>query len=234
MSLSPGTRLGPYEVTGQIGQGGMGEVYRARDPRLEREVAVKVCVGLEKDDPDRLRRFELEARAAGNLNHPNVLAIYDIGYHDETPYIVSELLEGAPLDDRLRDGPLPPHKVVDYAAQIAAGLGAAHAKGIVHRDLKPANLFLTTDGRVKILDFGLAKTAITSVSGDASQADTRVELTQAGMIVGTVSYMSPEQVRSRPLDGRSDLFAFGAVLHEMLTGRSAFRRTTSIETMHAH
>jgi Tol biopolymer transport system component len=209
----------------------MGEVYRARDDRLGREVAVKVIRSTGATDPDRLQRFELEARASGQLNHPNVLAIYDIGTHEGVPYLVSELLEGETIRLRLVDGPIGPSKALAYAAQIAEGLAAAHEKGIVHRDLKPENLFVTRDGRVKILDFGLAKLSHTdSAPQEDSQAPT-ADL--VGPVIGTVSYMSPEQIRGLPVDHRSDIFSFGVVLYEMLTGRRAFRGVSAVETMSA-
>jgi serine/threonine protein kinase/tetratricopeptide (TPR) repeat protein len=207
----------------------MGEVYRAHDTRLGRDVAIKVLPASFSSDRDRLRRFENEARATSALNHPNLLTLHDIGAHDGAPYIVSELLEGQTLRERLALGALPPRKAVDYGTQIAKGLGAAHEKGIVHRDLKPENIFVTDDGRVKILDFGLAK----SQPEDTSELPTRTHGTEAGVILGTVGYMSPEQVQGQLVDHRSDIFAFGAVLHEMLTGARAFHGTSAIETMHA-
>jgi Tol biopolymer transport system component len=232
MTLAPGTVVGPYEITGPLGSGGMGEVYRARDARLAREVALKVLPASFLHDPDRLRRFEQEARAAGQLNHPNIVVVYDTGTHAGAPYVVEELLEGETLRQRLGGGRLPPRKVLDYARQIAQGLAAAHHKGIVHRDLKPENLFVTTEGRLKILDFGLAKLARAEVSAPATQAPTQVE-TGAGVVLGTVGYMSPEQVRGQPADPRSDLFSFGAILYEMLTGRRPFEGPSSVETMNA-
>ena len=233
MPLRPGTRLGPYEILGPIGAGGMGEVYRARDGRLSRDVAVKVLPASLQGDPDRLRRFEQEARATGQLNHPNVLVVFDTGLHDGAPYVVEELLEGETLRQKLSGAPLPARKAVDYARQIAEGLAAAHQKGIVHRDLKPENLFVTGDGRVKILDFGLAKLMSPADLGSAlTEAPTRAE-TGAGVVLGTVGYMSPEQVRGQPTDHRADLFSLGAILYEMLTGRRAFQATSSIETMNA-
>jgi Tol biopolymer transport system component len=234
MSLSPGSRLGPYEIVAPLGAGGMGEVYRAKDTRLQRDVAVKVLPASFSSDADRLRRFEQEARAAGALNHPNILAIFDIGSVEGAPYVVSELLEGESLRQRLSEGPLPPRKVVEYAVQFAQGLAAAHEKGIVHRDLKPENLFVTKDGRIKILDFGLAKlTQKDDAVGDAAVTLTAAVDTQPGVVLGTVGYMSPEQVRGRAADHRSDLFSFGAVLYEMLAGQRAFRGDLSIETMNA-
>jgi Tol biopolymer transport system component len=222
MALSPGTRLGPYEIIAALGAGGMGEVYRARDSRLGRDVAVKVLLSSPSQDQDRLRRFEQEARAAGALNHPNIVALYDVGTYDGAPYLVTELLEGATLRDRLRDGGLPPRKAVEYAVQVAQGLAAAHDKGIVHRDLKPENLFVCRDGRVKILDFGLAKLK-TPETGDATATGLTLDnQTEAGVVMGTAGYMSPEQVRGQKADARSDIFSFGAVLYEMLSGERAF------------
>ncbi len=233
MTLSPGTRLGPYEIASPLGAGGMGEVYRAKDPRLGREVAIKVLPASFSQDPDRLRRFEQEARAAGVLNHPNILAIYDIGTHDGSPYVVSELLEGETLRSRLV-GALSPRKAIDYALQMAHGLAAAHEKGIVHRDLKPENLFVTRDGRLKILDFGLAKlTRLETGRVPLTEVPTLTAGTEPGVVLGTVGYMSPEQVRGHAADHRSDIFAFGSILYEMLTGRRAFRGDSAIETMNA-
>src|SRR5215468_5800712 len=224
MNLTTGTRLGPYEVLSPLGAGGMGEVYRARDTRLGREVAVKVLPAAFSENAERLARFEQEASAAGALNHPNILAIYDVGTDGGgAPYVVSELLEGETLREKMGGGALPQRKAVDYALQIAHGLGAAHAKGIVHRDLKPENLFVTKDGRVKILDFGLAKLTGGGDGGRAqSDAPTRRVNTDPGAVMGTVGYMSPEQVRGQEVDHRSDIFSFGAILYEMLTGRLAF------------
>ena len=209
MTLRAGTSLGPYQILAPIGAGGMGEVYRARDPRLGREVAVKVLPASVSEDPDRLRRFEQEARAAGALNHPNVLAVYDVGTYDGTPYVVSELLEGETLGRRMAGSPLPLRKCLDYAIQIARGLAAAHAKGIVHRDLKPENLFVTDDGRLKILDFGLAKLSRSEPHPHLSEEATlsTPPETTPGTILGTVGYMAPEQVRGLPADHRSDIFA---------------------------
>ena len=201
----------------------MGEVYRAHDARLDREVAIKVLPASYSADPDRLRRFEQEARAAGRLNHPNVMAIYDIGTHEGAPYVVAELLEGATLREKLSTGAIPTRKAVDYALQIARGLGAAHEKGIVHRDLKPENVFVTNDGRVKILDFGLAKLSRPETSSPLTEAPTETRGTEPGSVFGTVGYMSPEQIRGQPADARSDIFAFGAVLYELLSGHRAFR-----------
>src|SRR5262245_59058601 len=232
MALEAGSRLGPYEIVGRLGSGGMGEVYRARDPRLDREVAIKVLPdGVA--DRKHLQRFGQEARAAGALNHPSVLAVYDVGTHEGAPYVVSELLEGHTLKARLEGGALPERKALDLALQIARGLAAAHDKGIVHRDLKPDNVFVTEDGRVKILDFGLAKlTRRESPTGDG-HAHSAEDGTESGTVVGTAGYMSPEQVRGEAVDHRSDIFSFGAVLFEMLSGVRAFRRDSAVETMNA-
>jgi eukaryotic-like serine/threonine-protein kinase len=233
MPLTPGTKLGPYEILGPIGAGGMGEVYRARDARLAREVAVKVLPASFATDPDRLHRFEREARATSQLNHPNILVVYDTGTHDGVPYVVEELLEGATLRDRLGGAALPVRKTLDYARQIAHGLAAAHQKGIVHRDLKPENLFVTGDGRIKILDFGLAKVAEAGTpAAGLTQTPTRAD-TGAGVVLGTAGYMSPEQVRGQPADQRSDIFSLGCILYEMISGRRAFAAPSSIETMNA-
>ena len=229
-----GTKLGPYEILEKIGAGGMGEVYRARDTRLGRDVAVKVLPEGLTTDPNRLKRFEQEARSAGMLNHPNILAIYDIGTHDGTPFVVSELLEGETLRARLGGSALPQRKAVELAIQIAQGLAAAHDKGITHRDLKPENLFITRDGRLKILDFGLAKLTQTDVNESAfTNIPTTPAHTDPGVVLGTAGYMSPEQVRGRSADHRSDLFTFGAILYEMLTGSRAFKRESAVETMNA-
>ncbi len=230
--LEKGVQLGQYTILARIGAGGMGEVYRARDTRLSRDVAIKVLPTFVSDDPDRLRRFEQEARAAAALNHPNILAVYQMGTYDSAPYMVSELLEGATLREQLKRGPLPPRKVIEYGAQIAQGLAAAHEKGIVHRDLKPANLFVTKDGRVKVLDFGLAK--LTQPSGPLdSKAPTVSRATEPGVVMGTVGYMSPEQVSGKAADHRADIFALGCVLYEMMTGKRAFQKATSVDTMSA-
>ncbi len=211
----------------------MGEVYRAKDPRLGRDVAIKVLPASFSSDADRLRRFEQEAKAAGVLNHPNITAVYDIGSHDGAPYVVQELLEGETLRLALASGHLPPRAAIDYATQIAQGLAAAHDKGIVHRDLKPENLFVTKEGRVKILDFGLAKLTEVGQSGGATNLPTVASGTEPGVVMGTLGYMSPEQVKGRPADARSDIFAFGAILYEMLSGKRAFHTDSAGETMAA-
>jgi len=233
MTLPTGARLGPYEILAPLGAGGMGEVYRARDPRLSREVAVKVLPSSFSSDADRVRRFEQEARAAGVLNHPNVTAVYDIGREDESLYVVSELLEGETLRSRLGGGALAPRRATDYALQIAHGLAAAHEKGIVHRDLKPENVFVTKNGRVKILDFGLAKLTQPEAGGPGQTNLPTVAGTEPGVVLGTLGYMSPEQVRGYPTDSRSDIFSFGAILYEMLSGRRAFAGDTAADTMTA-
>ena len=229
-----GTRLGPYQILAPLGAGGMGEVYRARDNRLKREVAIKVLPASFSNDPERLRRFEQEAQAAGSLNHPGITAVYDFGTHEGAPYIVTELLEGETLRARLAAGALPPRKALDYAAQLAKGLAAAHEKGIVHRDLKPENVFVTRDGRVKILDFGLAKLKESEVpEGGQTQLPTAAAGTEPGVVLGTMGYMSPEQVRGHSADRRSDIFSFGAILYEMLSGQRAFRAQTAADTITA-
>src|SRR5215831_12299105 len=208
--IATGALFGPYQIVGLIGAGGMGEVYRARDERLKRDVAIKVLPSAFTENSDRLRRFEQEARAAGGLNHPNILAIHDIGSKDGAPYVVSELLEGDTLRSRLASGALSPRKAIDYAIQVARGLAAAHEKGIVHRDLKPENLFITKDGRVKILDFGLAKvTQPESTAARGSAMPTTPLGTGPGVVMGTAGYMSPEQVRGETTDARSDIFSLG-------------------------
>jgi serine/threonine protein kinase/Tol biopolymer transport system component len=233
VTLTPGARLGPYEILGLLGSGGMGEVYRARDTRLARDVAIKVLPSSFSADLDRLRRFEQEARAAAALNHPNILAVYDIG-SQPAPYIVSELLDGETLADRLTTGqPLPVRKAIDYGIQVANGLAAAHDKGVVHRDLKPGNVFVTSTGRVKILDFGLAKLVESQPVVAGTVIATMAPETGAGVVLGTVGYMAPEQVRGLPVDHRADLFAFGAILYEMLAGHRAFSGDTGAEAMTA-
>ena len=209
----------------------MGEVYRAHDPRLGREVAIKLIPETYATDAGRLHRFEQEARATGQLNHPNVLAVFDVGVHAGAPYIVSELLHGESLRSRLQGSGLPPLKAIDYARQTATGLAAAHDQGIVHRDVKPDNLFITGDGRIKIVDFGIAK--LTRPADDGAPPIGAATDTMAGLVVGTASYMSPEQIRGETVDGRSDIFSLGTTLHEMLTGRPAFTRGTAADTMAA-
>jgi len=234
MPLTAGARLGPYEVTAPLGAGGMGEVYRARDTRLGREVAVKVLPSHLAESAERRDRFEREARAVAALSHPNILALHDVGREGDTAYAVTELLEGATLRERLRDGPLPLRKATEYATQVALGLAAAHAQGIVHRDLKPDNVFVTTDGRVKILDFGLARQVREALaSGSQTSSPTAAPGTEPGALLGTVGYMSPEQARGGEADARSDIFAFGCLLREMLTGRRAFQRDSAAETLAA-
>ncbi|MGA9967076.1 MAG: protein kinase [Terriglobales bacterium] len=233
MALTSGTKLGPYAIQSPLGAGGMGEVYRARDARLNRDVAIKILPASFSSDPDRLQRFAQEARAAAALNHPNILSIHDIGDDRGAPYVVSELLEGETFRDRLRNGPLSSRKAIDYAQQVARGLAAAHEKGIVHRDLKPENIFLTNDGRVKILDFGLAKLTRPEGGETLGDAPTQQVGTDAGTVMGTVGYMAPEQVRGKPADPRSDIFAFGAILYEMLSGKRAFHGDSSADVMSA-
>jgi len=236
MTVGMGAQLGPFEVLAPLGSGGMGEVYRARDSRLGREVAIKVFPAAFSADEDRLRRFEQEARAAGMLNHPNILTIYDIGTHDGYPYIVAELLDGEELRVQMNRGPLPVRQALDYAQQITLGLAAAHEKGITHRDLKPENLYVTADGRVKILDFGLAKLKRQPVHGGVN-SETPTALvsptTNPGTVIGTVGYMSPEQVLGEEADNRADIFAFGLILYEMLAGRPAFEGVSAVAVMSA-
>jgi serine/threonine protein kinase/Tol biopolymer transport system component len=233
MMLVAGTKLGRYEIRSKIGEGGMGEVYLARDTQLGRDVAVKVLPSMYSDDADRLHRFEQEACAASALSHPNILSIYDVGTHDGSPYVVSELLQGQTLRQRISGTTLAQKRAIDYALQITHGLAAAHERGIVHRDLKPDNLFITNDGRVKILDFGIAK--LTQPEGNTSQTDipTRRVDTDPGVVMGTVGYMSPEQIRGKGVDHRSDIFSFGAILYEMLSGHRAFHGESAADTMSA-
>ncbi len=240
MSLAPGTRLGSYEIVGHLGAGGMGEVYRARDQKLNRDVAIKVLPEHLGVDPDALARFEREAQAVGALSHPNILAIHDFGIADvpldaqttKRAYAVTELLEGESLRSKLAHGALPQRKALEYASQIVRGIAAAHQKGIIHRDLKPENLFITDDGRAKILDFGLAKTAGPASGGSLLQTHSNMG-TSPGTVMGTVGYMSPEQVRGLAVDHRTDIFSFGVVLYEMLSGARAFRGDSNVETMNA-
>ena len=233
MTLSAGSKVGPYEILSLLGAGGMGEVYRGRDGALGRDVAVKVLPPAFSSDADRLRRFKQEEQAAASLNHPNILTIYHIGEQDGAPYIVSELLEGESLRQRLQAGGLPVRKTIDYGIQVARGLAAAHDKGIVHRDLKPENIFLTKDGRAKILDFGLAKLTRPEHDGSSPDSQTLTGRSEPGFVLGTAGYMSPEQVRGQIASPASDLFSFGAVLYEALTGRRAFRGDTAADTMSA-
>lgn len=234
MPLTPNTKFGPYEIVSLIGVGGMGEVYRARDTKLGRDVAIKVLPAAFSADVDRLRRFEQEAQAVGALNHPNVLVIYHVETHEGAPYIVSELLEGETLRERMNGKSLPQRKAIDYALQTAHGLAAAHEKGIVHRDLKPENLFVTKDGRVKILDFGLAKlTGAADGTHSQTEVPTRRIDTDPGVVMGTLGYMSPEQLRGRVADHRSDIFSFGAIFYEMLSGKRAFHGESTADTMSA-
>src|SRR5262245_678499 len=233
MVITTGAQLGPYTVISPLGAGGMGEVWLAEDARLIRKVAIKLLPAEFTKDAGRLSRFEQEARATSALNHPNILTVYDIGAHEGAPFIVSELLEGEILRMQLNDRPLPARQALAYAQQITAGLAAAHEKGIVHRDLKPENLFITTDGRVKILDFGLAKLKPTQLGAADSQAPTQKKITDPGTVMGTVGYMSPEQVRGQEADHRADIFSFGVILYEMLSGRRAFSGESAIEVMNA-
>ncbi|MCI0415196.1 serine/threonine protein kinase, partial [bacterium] len=225
--LNNGQRLGPYEILRALGAGGMGEVYRARDPRLGREVAVKILPAEFAVNPERMIRFEQEARSASALNHPNIITIYDIGSINSTAYIVMELVDGKSLRETLAAGPIPLRKTVSIAAQLADGLAKAHAAGIVHRDLKPENIMITKDGYCKILDFGLAK--LTAPADD--QASDLPTQTGPGTILGTIAYMSPEQAGAKPLDFRSDQFSFGSILYEMIAGKRAFSGKTAVETM---
>ena len=234
MTVRPGIRVGPYEIVAQIGAGGMGEVYRARDPRLGRDVAIKVLPAEFAEDPERLKRFEREARATAALSHPNILDVHDVGTHEGLPYLVEELLEGESLKERLERGRLSVPDALRVACEVAKGLAAAHGKGIVHRDLKPGNVFLASDGRVKVLDFGLAKLVGTVPLGEAetlTRAPTAT--TEVGSVVGTVAYMAPEQARGMPVDLRTDVFAFGVVLYEMLVGQRPFVGATGTDVVAA-
>ena len=233
MPLTAGTRLGPYEILSPLGVGGMGEVYLARDTRLQRNVAVKILPASLSTDLDRLRRFESEAKVLSALNHPNLLSVFDVGAQDGLHFLVSELLEGETLREKLNEGKIPQRKAAAYAIQIAHGLAAAHEKGFVHRDLKPENIFITKDGRAKILDFGLAKQEAPHQFADVTATSPTTPFTEAGAVLGTVGYMSPEQVRGRAVDARSDIFSFGAILYEMMTGQRAFHGDSAVETMSA-
>jgi eukaryotic-like serine/threonine-protein kinase len=233
MSLAAGTRLDAFEIVAPLGAGGMGEVYRARDTVLKRDVAIKVLPEYWSHDPERLHRFEQEAQAAAALNHPNIVSIFHVGQYDGSPYIVTELLHGETLRERMRHGPMRLREAIDVGIDIAHGLAAAHDAGITHRDLKPENIFITKDARVKILDFGLAKLQPPKIASADGPTASYQPQTSPGHVLGTVGYMSPEQVRSQSADARSDIFAAGAVLYEMLTGKPAFRKATSAETMTA-
>jgi serine/threonine protein kinase len=230
--LAPGDRLGPYQVECALGAGGMGEVYRAFDTRLGRAVAVKILCGRGAHDPDRLKRFEQEARVVAAVSHANVLALHDVGSEEGLDYAVFELLEGQTLRERLESGPVPVSKAVDYGVQICQGLAAVHARGIVHRDLKPDNVFLTRTGQVKILDFGLAKLGPRGLGLPDGGSHARTP-TEPGLLVGTCGYMAPEQARGRAADARSDIFSAGTVLYEMLSGRRAFAGPTPADTLAA-
>jgi eukaryotic-like serine/threonine-protein kinase len=228
MALTSGTKLGPYEIQSPLGTGGMGEVYRARDTRLDRTVAVKILPSHLSDKPEAKQRFEREARAISSLNHPNICTLYDVGQQDGVDFLVMEFLEGETLADRLMKGPLPPEQVLKYGVEICEGLEKAHHRGIVHRDLKPGNIFLTAHGECKVLDFGLAMLGGEATSSpEAPTVMSPTALTSPGSPVGTMAYMSPEQARGEPLDQRTDIFSLGAVLYEMATGKMAFRGKTS-------
>jgi serine/threonine protein kinase len=230
MNLESGSQLGPYQVDDLIARGGMGDVYRARDTRLNRNVALKVLAPSFTTDNLRLARFTQEARTTALLNHPNIVAVYDVGSHEGIPFVVSELLHGQTLRHRLRDGALPVELAVTYALEIARGLIAAHDLDVVHRDLKPENIFITQDGRVKILDFGLAKCRNETLGFPHHNSS---DSTQPGTLLGTVGYMSPEQVRGAATDHRSDIFSLGVILHEMISGRAPFHGDSAVETLHA-
>jgi eukaryotic-like serine/threonine-protein kinase len=233
VTITVGTKLGRYEIRSKLGEGGMGEVYRARDEKLNRDVAVKVLPANLSENAERLLRFEQEAQSAGALNHPNILVVHHIDTHDGAPYIVSELLEGATLRERMGGVTLSQRRAIDYALHIAHGLAAAHEKGIVHRDLKPDNIFITKDDRVKILDFGLAKLTGAGDASSQTEVPTRRVNTDPGTVMGTIGYMSPEQLRGQKVDHRSDIFSFGAILYEMLSGRRAFHGESAADTMSA-
>ena len=232
MPLEVGEQIGPYEVLAPLARGGMGELYRARDPRLRREVALKMLPDASAHDADSLRRFDRETHAVAALNHPNILAIHDSGTFRSIPYAVTELLQGETVEERLRAGPLNTARAVEIACQIADGLAAAHARGIVHRDIKPDNIFLTNEGRAKILDFGIARIEQPLNSGDITSVGSR-RGSSSQFLIGTAGYMSPEHVRGKTVDARSDIFALGATFYEMLTGRRAFMRDSPVETLGA-
>ena len=233
MPLEPGEQLGPYEILAPLGRGGMGDVYRARDNRLRREVALKMLHDVAANDEDSLIRFQRETHAVASLNHPSILAIHDTGMHRGAPFAVTELLQGETLAERLESGPLAPARAADVACQIADGLSAAHAQGVIHRDIKPENIFLTHDGRAKILDFGIARIENPGLRTGAIANLRSRGSTSSQMLVGTAGYVSPEQVRGAKADARSDLFALGAVFYEMLAGRKAFQRASPVETLGA-
>src|SRR6476659_180165 len=232
MAFTSGSRLGPYEILAPLGAGGMGEVYRARDERLRRDVAVKVLVSELSADPGRRKRFEQEARSASSLNHPNIVTIHDIGSTDSTVYIAMELVDGRTLRALLQDGLLPTRRLLDIAFQIADGLAKAHGAGIVHRDLKPENIMVTKDGVVKILDFGLAK-LLPREDGLEQDSATAIQETRPGTVLGTIGYMSPEQASGRPVDFRSDQFSLGSILYELATGKCVFHHAATAETLTA-
>ena len=232
MSLTAGTKLGPYEILASIGAGGMGEVYRAKDPRLGREVAIKVLPAAFSQDADRLARFEQEARSASALNHPNIVTIHEIGKSNGSSYIAMELVDGPSVRELLAEGPVPTKKLLDVTVQIAEALAKAHGAGIVHRDLKPENVVVSRDGYVKLLDFGLAKLFV-APQDQITGAPTAIQETQPGTVMGTVGYMSPEQASGKAADFRSDQFALGSILYEMATGKRAFQRNTGAETLTA-
>ena len=230
MMLEAGTQLGPYEILSPLGAGGMGEVYRARDTRLKRDVAIKVVPDHLTKDRETLNRFEREAQAVAALSHPNILAVHDVGTEGNTSYVVMELLEGETLRDRVRRSAFPWRKAVEIGAAVADGLAAAHDKGIVHRDLKPENIFVTKDGLVKILDFGLARMEALTAPERQGDLPTITLDTKPGAVMGTPAYMSPEQVRGEPADARSDIFSFGCVLYEVVTGNRPFGGKTPADT----
>ncbi|MCI0606376.1 protein kinase [bacterium] len=232
MALAPGTNLGPYQILGSLGAGGMGEVYRAKDSRLDREIAIKVLAEHLAEDPSALRRFEREAKAIATLSHPHILSIYDVGTHEGISYVVTELLRGETLRTRMTHELLESSRAIEIGIAVAEGLSAAHSKGVIHRDLKPENIFLTSDGHVKILDFGIAR-LVPPPGQEVSEAPTKSVETEVGVIRGTIPYMSPEQVRGAEVDARTDIFSLGCVLYEMLTGSKAFHRSTNQETIGA-
>src|SRR5262249_27782805 len=233
MALAAGKRLGPYRILERIGVGGMGEVYRARDSKLQRDVAVKVLPAQVAKDREYLARFEREALAVAALTHPNILSIFDFGTQGGVSYAVTELLEGETLRAKLTAAPIPQSQALGYALQIARGIAAAHKKGVVHRDLKPENLFILADGHLKILDFGLAKRSGVASEGEWGSVPAVSDLTEPGTVMGTAGYMAPEQVRGYTVDHRADIFAFGTILYELLSGRRAFRKDTPADTMAA-